>query len=162
MQLDAIHSLDETLGAAGIDYWLFGGWAVDFWVGRVTRAHDDVDAAAWRRDRDAIDAALAAGGWRHAPVDDERVAAGYTWRSTKLELTFVQRREDGRVVIPFHERDVVWTTEPFGDERRTLDGVRARVIPLEVLRRGKQQPRDPPDEAAKDLADYAALATAPR
>jgi hypothetical protein len=160
MQIDAIGALDETLGAAGIDYWLFGGWAVDFWVGRVTRAHDDVDAAAWRHDRHAIDAALVAGGWRHAPIGDESVAAGYTWRSTTLELTFVEPREDGSVVIPFADREVVWTTQPFGDERRTLQGVRARVIPLEVLRRGKERPRDEPDDAAKDAADFAALATA--
>ena len=38
-QLDAIASLDQALRAAGLDYWLFGGWAVDFWVGRLTRDH---------------------------------------------------------------------------------------------------------------------------
>ena len=47
-QLDAIASLDQALRAAGLDYWLFGGWAVDFWVGRLTRDHNDTDAAAWR------------------------------------------------------------------------------------------------------------------
>jgi hypothetical protein len=35
-QLAAIESLGRALGDAGIEYWLFGGWAVDFWVGRVT------------------------------------------------------------------------------------------------------------------------------
>jgi hypothetical protein len=158
MQIDAIRRLDETLGAAGIDYWLFGGWAVDFWLGRVTRAHDDVDAAAWRRERDAIDAALVATGWRRAPADDEVVAACYTWRTGELlEFTFVERREDGSMVIPFADREVVWTSEPFGDERRELCGVQARVIPLDVLRRGKQHPREAPDDAAKDVADFRAL-----
>ena len=159
MQIDAIRSLNEALGAAGIDYWLFGGWAVDFWVGRITREHDDVDAAAWRRDRDAIDATLLAAGWRRAPVEDEVVAAAYTGRAAGelLEFTFVETRDDGSIVIPFADGDVVWTPEPFGEERRTLHGVSARVIPLDVLRRGKQQPREPADEAAKDVADFRAL-----
>ena len=35
---------------AGIAYWLFGGWAVDFHAGRITRLHDDVDIAVWLED----------------------------------------------------------------------------------------------------------------
>lgn len=33
----AIASLDTSLQERDIEYWLFGGWAVDFWVGSVTR-----------------------------------------------------------------------------------------------------------------------------
>jgi hypothetical protein len=47
--------------------------------------------------------------------------------------------------------------EPFGDDERSLLGVRARVIPLELLREGKQRAREAPAEAAKDVADQAAL-----
>jgi hypothetical protein len=36
-QLAAIGSLSATLEQLGIEYWLFGGWAVDFCVGRMTR-----------------------------------------------------------------------------------------------------------------------------
>ncbi|HEV8102163.1 MAG TPA: hypothetical protein VGP69_00350 [Gaiellaceae bacterium] len=70
-QLDAIASLDLALSGAGLDYWLFGGWAVDFWAGRLTRDHNDIDAAAWRRDYDKIRAALLAAGWRHTPLEDD-------------------------------------------------------------------------------------------
>ena len=50
VQLAAIASIGRALDQEAIDYWLFGGWAVDFWVGRVTREHDDIDVAAWRND----------------------------------------------------------------------------------------------------------------
>lgn len=156
-QIDAIDDLERTFGGAGIDYWLFGGWAVDFWAGRVTRDHDDIDAAAWRRDYDRIEIALVAAGWRHTPVEAEVVGTRYSWRSSELELTFVEQRDDGSIVIPIPGHGIVWTTEPFGDERRTLAGVTARVIPLELLRLGKRQPRAGAREAAKDLADMAAL-----
>ena len=32
-QLAAIASLSSALDQHGVEYWLFGGWAVDFWVG---------------------------------------------------------------------------------------------------------------------------------
>ena len=50
---------------AGIAYWLFGGWAVDFYAGRITRPHVDVDIAVWLDDVPRIAALL----------DGERLAA---------------------------------------------------------------------------------------
>ena len=44
-QLVALAGLHELLHGHAIDYWLFGGWAVDFHVGQVTRSHDDLDLA---------------------------------------------------------------------------------------------------------------------
>ena len=155
-QIAAIQSLHNTLRTAGIEYWLFGGWAVDFWVGRVTRGHDDIDAAAWRRDYDEIRAALLNAGWRHTPAADEVVGTRYTWRSSEVEFTFVEAR-DGAIVIPIPEHEIVWTEEPFGEAERSLSGVQARVIPLELLRAGKQQAREASAEAAKDIADLVAL-----
>jgi hypothetical protein len=156
-QIAAIRSLDGALRAVNIDYWLFGGWAVDYWVGRVTRAHDDIDVAAWRRDYDDIREALLGAGWLHTPVADEVVGTRYTWEESELEFTFVEIRDGGEIVVPIPGREVVWTAEPFGDSRRSLAGVEATVIPLELLREGKRHPRGAPDEAAKDVADFTAL-----
>ncbi len=158
-QLAAIESLGRALDDAGIDYWLFGGWAVDFWAGRVTRDHGDIDAVAWRRDYERIGEALLAAAWRHTPVESDLNGTRYRWRSTEteVELMFVENR-DGAIVVPFPEHEIVWTEEPLGEYERSLGGVRARVIPLELLREGKQQPRESPAEAAKDVADQAALA----
>jgi aminoglycoside-2''-adenylyltransferase len=44
-QLAALARLHEQLERHGIEYWLFGGWAVDFHAGSVTRPHDDLDIA---------------------------------------------------------------------------------------------------------------------
>lgn len=64
---------------------------------------------------------------------------------------------DGAIVIPIPEHEIVWTAEPFGEAKRSLSGVQARVIPLELLRAGKQQPREASADAAKDVAGFAAL-----
>jgi hypothetical protein len=47
-QLSALSHLDELFGQHAIEYWLFGGWAVDFHAGKVTRPHDDLDLACRR------------------------------------------------------------------------------------------------------------------
>jgi hypothetical protein len=103
-QLAALADVHELLTRNGIEYWLFGGWAVDFYAGTVTRPHDDVEVA--------------------APEPDEDGGTGY-------------------------ERE--------GDERGELEGVRARLIALEALRRGKSASRDDPVDAAKDRADALVL-----
>ncbi len=156
-QLDAIASLAAALDRAGVDHWMFGGWAVDFWVGAVTREHEDIDVMAWRGDYDAIGAALRGAGWRHTPVPDEVVGTRYTWRSAQVEFTFLISGDGGSIVIPLPDRPMVLSTEPLGGARRELNGVRARTIPLELLRTGKSFAREGAAEGAKDRADFEAL-----
>jgi hypothetical protein len=147
-----------ALDRAGLDYWLFGGWAVDFWVGSITRPHDDIDVAAWRRDYDAIGSALIAAGWEHTPTENDVVGTRYALGNSQVEITFVEQGDEGEIVIPVPEAPIVWTTEPFGESRRALEGVEGRVIALALLRDGKARPREDTKSTAKDRADYEALA----
>ena len=156
-QLAAIANLSRILDQHRVDYWLFGGWAVDFCVGAVTREHDDIDVAAWRHDYDAIRAALEAAGWRHTPVADEVVGTRYQWRLAQVEFTFVEADDQGRIVIPLPDQPIVWSTKSFGGDRRELLAVNSRTIPLALLRAGKSLPRQGAAEAAKDRADFQAL-----
>ena len=156
-QLAAIASLSSILDGRRVEYWLFGGWAVDFWVGGVTREHDDIDVAAWRDDYDAIGAALVGAGWQHTPVANEVVGTRYRLGSAEAEFTFVVADAEGRILIPMIEQPIVWSTESFGDHRRTLGGVNSRTIPLALLRAGKAMSREGAADAAKDRADFEAL-----
>ena len=156
-QLRALRDVAELLERNGFDYWLFGGWAVDFYVGAITRPHGDVDFAMWHDDAVAAAALLEAHGWRHAPEPDEDGGTGYERGPVRVELTYLEQDDRGRVVIPLRDRDAVWSEEPLGDDARELFGVRCRVAALSLLKAGKSSPRDDPDDAAKDRADYAAL-----
>ncbi len=156
-QLTAIGGLDHALVDAGVEYWLFGGWAVDFWVGEVTRPHDDIDVVVGRADEDAVAAALVAAGWQHAPTAEDLVGTRYRLGSAQVEVTFVERGEAGQVVVPLPTGPVTWSPRPFGDVRVTLRGVSARTIPLALLVEGKSRPRDDPIGSAKDRADFEAL-----
>jgi hypothetical protein len=155
-QLSALARVDRLLRDAEIDYWLFGGWAVDFYVGAVTREHDDVDIAVWLDDLLRIAELLVADGWRHAPEPEEDGGTGYERDGVRLELTFLGRDEDGNVFISLRNRRAPWPADAEGDVRE-LGGVKARLMSLSALTRGKSTPRDDPDDAAKDRADYEQL-----
>jgi hypothetical protein len=143
-QLSALARVDELLGGAGIDYWLFGGWAVDFYAGGVTRPHDDVDIAVSLDDHPRIAELLRDEGWVHAPEPDEDGGTGYERAGVRLELTFVE-------CVP-------WPPDSLGADVAELDGVRARLISLPALKRGKSSPREEPADASKDVADATVLA----
>ena len=74
-QLAALARIAELRRDHGIEYWLFGGWAIDFHAGAVTRAHHDLELAVWLKDHARIAALLKAEGWEHAPETGED---GYT------------------------------------------------------------------------------------
>jgi hypothetical protein len=54
-------------------WWIAGGWAIDLFLGRVTRAHEDLDVAVLRRDQLALRAFLPAWdmhiGWGDGVTD---------------------------------------------------------------------------------------------
>ena len=145
------------LKRGGFDYWLFGGWAVDFYVGSITRAHADVDIAVWAQDFDAIASLLRDHGWQHRPAPGEEGGTGYERGPVRVELMRVVADEAGRVFIPLGEQKVLWSEQALGTEERELFDVRARVIPLSLLRAGKSSPRHDDGDAAKDRADFAIL-----
>ena len=109
LQLSALARVSELLTEADIAYWLFGGWAVDFYAGRITRAHDDLDIAVWLDDVPRIAALLESEGWSHAPEVDEEGGTGYVHQDVRLELTYLVLAESGRPSTPVLDRVAPWT-----------------------------------------------------
>lgn len=157
-QLAALASIHELLGSRRIEYWLFGGWAVDFHAGKVSRPHDDLDLAVWSKDYERIGALLAGEGWSHAPEEVEDGYAGYERGDVRLELAFLARDANGVIYTPLTEGRGMWPEGSFGDGVADLRGVRARVISLEALETDKSEARNDARVAAKDRADLATLA----
>jgi hypothetical protein len=156
-QLAALARVHELLERYRIEYWLFGGWAVDFYAGSLTRAHDDVDIAVWAEHYDRIAQLLEADGWKHAPEEDEDGYTGYERGEVRLEIAFLARGEDGEVYTPLREGRGAWPDSAFEDDVAELRGVRVRLISLGALKADKSEVRDDTTVAAKDRADLATL-----
>lgn len=158
LQLSALAEVSESLQKTNIDYWLFGGWAVDFYVGSITRLHDDIDLAVWLVDVPQIEKLLLMNGWLHAPSYDEDGGTGFERGGVRLELTYLVRGDDGLASIPFRSGPVAWLgKDDLADDIGELRGVQSRLIGFESLLHGKSTPRDDLEDAAKDRADFSHL-----
>lgn len=156
-QLAVLAELDGVLRRQDVRYWLFGGWAVDFHVGRITRPHADIDLAVWVGDRDRVAELLAARGWVHRPEAGEDGYTGYERGAVRLELAFLARDEGGEVYTPVQDGRARWPAATFGDDVTELHGVRACVVGRGALVTEKSTDRADPATAAKDRADVASL-----
>jgi hypothetical protein len=160
-QLRTIGRMHVLLTEHGIDYWLFGGWAVDFHAGRVTREHADIDVAVWAADWRRIQVLLEESGWQHAPEPGEDGYTGYERAGSRLELALLARDVDGIIHTPLVDGRGDWPAGSFRDDEREVNGVVARVVGLTSLIEDKSGPRDDPFSAAKDQADIALLTSLP-
>ena len=158
-QLAAIGALHDRFERQGIEYWLFGGWAVDFHVGRVTRPHADVDVAVWQRNFVDVDRLLRGAGWVHRPQPGEDGYTEYVNGAMHLDLAFLARDSDGLVYTPLQEGRGDWSRNAFGQDLIELEGVRARVVSRASLLADKSEDRNDPSSAMKDRADMDSLCT---
>jgi aminoglycoside-2''-adenylyltransferase len=160
-QLTAIGHLDAMFERAGVDYWLFGGWAVDFHAGAVTRDHADIDIAVWSEDAAAVHALLTADGWEHTPAVEQDGYTTYVRNGLHVDIAFPARdRETGD--RPSDSGRGEWPAGSFGQDVRELRGAHAHVVTVTSLLMDKSQPRDDLTTATKDAADVAVLRVANR
>jgi hypothetical protein len=155
--LAALRSVASALDSSDLEHWFFGGWAVDVWVGRLTRPHDDIDVLVWRRDEPQIHEALGAAGWVHAPTAEDLVGTNYTRDDFELQLTFAVPGDDGGMVVPVPDAPMVLSSGPLEFVRRDLGGLSVRVMTLEMMLATKNSPRTDEVGGRKDRADLAAL-----
>jgi aminoglycoside-2''-adenylyltransferase len=157
-QLDALRDVAAAFERSGVEYWLFGGWAVDFHAGAVTREHDDVDVAIWLDDMPRISRLLGVEGWRDLEDPDTDGGIAFGRGEVRLELTYLYKDEDGEIYTPLLDGTRGrWTSDSLGGEVKTLEGVTARVVSLGPLTRMKERGRKDPADAAKDRADFELL-----
>ena len=90
-QLAALDDLHRCFEAEGVEYWLFGGWAVDFDAGKLTRPHGDLDLAIWRHDLPRVTQLLRNEGWTPEPEGAQDGSAAFTRGAVSLELAVLHR-----------------------------------------------------------------------
>ena len=148
IQLRLIAEIRDALDVAGVPWWLFGGWAVDFHLGRVSRKHGDIEFYIWS-------------------VDAERVSrtfldAGFVPQAIPFPDEAIEFRKDGHLicavllmdtaqgfVIPGRWTHWPWLRDAFNGPPGAIDGLEAPVVAVEALldrslNYEKQAPGRPP------------------
>jgi hypothetical protein len=155
--LAAVSRLNASFEQGGIPYWLFGGWAVDFHVGQVTRDHADIDIAVWQTDLISVGALLRADGWLQTPGQEDDGYTSYTRGALHLDLAFLARDAQGIVYTPLKAGRGEWPPNSFEADICDLAGTRAHVVSLASLVTDKSDLREDVGAATKDAADVAVL-----
>lgn len=160
-QLNAIKEIHDVFGLRRLPYWLFGGWAVDFHAGRVTRPHTDIDIAVWLVELEEARSALENTGW-HTVADEP--THGYITlerRGVIVEVAVLATDHDGVIYTPAAGGRGDWPHDSFGLDVATLDGIAARVVSRASLIADKSVPKGSAESATKDAADIATLQSPP-
>ncbi|MEU3950257.1 aminoglycoside adenylyltransferase [Streptomyces sp. NPDC029526] len=89
----------EIAHATGAEVWLRGGWAMDFFIGEVTRDHVDIDWFAWAQDASALSAGLLRSGYE--PLSGPPADQQLDFRKQDVECSFALLTRDRfeRIVV---------------------------------------------------------------
>jgi len=164
-QLRLIAEVVAATGERGIQVWLRGGWAMDFFLGEVTRDHRDIDWFAWTGDVEVLHVALEGRGFQAAPGLPADQQLDLVKEGEDLSFNLL-RREEGRVVVgggPFAGSP--WPEDMLDAHPGHLGDIRCPVINPRAQVEIKQMmpvwvPGSPRRE--KDIADVARLQVALR
>jgi hypothetical protein len=156
-ELAAIGRLNAAFERRDIPYWLFGGWAVDFHAGLVTREHADIDIAIWQADVEPAVELIAADGWTPTASPDDDGYTSFVRGSVHLDLAFLASDANGIVYTPLRTGRGEWPPNSFADDVCDLARIRAHVVSLSSLIVDKGTPRADAITATKDAADLAVL-----
>ena len=135
-QLRLIAEIESVLRSARIRFWLRGGWALDFLIGRVTRQHSDIDLVTWRRHASRIERLLLEAGYRVATVTD-LAAIHFEKSGQDIGIAFIANDEDGRIVTPGREF-WPWPQGAFPAAEMRLEGIICRTMSAAALLEEKE------------------------
>lgn len=156
IQLRLLREMRDAFHAAGVQWWLFGGWAMDAHAGGVTRDHADIETFIWLEDADAARAALTGAGFSAWPSVHPPEGEPFTKDGQEAGITFLIRNEAGEIVTPGRWADWPWYAGAFDEPTAKLGDLDLPVMSLEGLLDLKSNFARHPYGAplrAKDIAD---------
>ncbi|OPA78699.1 hypothetical protein BVG16_12650 [Paenibacillus selenitireducens] len=130
-QLNVISEMNEIFKSIGGRYWLRGGWAIDFLLGRVTRPHEDLDLVTWVHNREGLAQMLMDAGFERIPVSERQT----DFRKSNVDIQFLYLTTNGdESIIPNGLPEWVWRSDALLPQVFTLNGITANVLnPRQLL-----------------------------
>lgn len=156
-QLGVVGYISDLLSKSRIAHWLFGGWAVDFAIGRITRPHDDIEFMIRQEDGGRVDDLLAEAGFTQLALRGEDTI--WEVEGQKVELYFLTRDAAGRVVVAGQWDGWPFAEDAFGSDRGKIGGVSVPTASPRALLEAKLRYRSYTGKPSrqKDQADIRLL-----
>jgi len=160
-QFELINEFASICTAASIEFWLRGGWAMDFFLGRVTREHHDIDVFVWSKDAITLMERLTQAGFEEmggAPPEAQRNVMRY---GEELQIVLLDSNQRGEIAtaggpwagVPWPEGMLVGPPARLGDLICPIMNPRVQI---EIKEKFGEWERDLPTRE-KDRVDIACL-----
>ncbi|WP_284581133.1 aminoglycoside adenylyltransferase [Streptomyces sp. 2P-4] len=120
-QLRLIGETVEIAKALGVEVRLRGGWAMDFFIGEVTRDHEDIDWFAWAEDAPALADGLLRSGYEPLPGPPAEQQLDFRKQGVESSFALLDEDRSGRVVVAGGP----WAGEPWPEGM--LDAAPGRI-----------------------------------
>jgi hypothetical protein len=160
-QLRVIRLIIAVLQADGIPAWLFGGWGLDARIGRITRAHGDVEFWVERIHAERSKALLVEAGATVLPTQPPEESCEFTFDDVPFSTAYFDRWPDGSFSQPLGRfSDWMFPPGSFGDEPVLLDGTPVLAMSASGMLAMKEQfphLRNGRPWRRKDIADIEVL-----
>lgn len=157
-QLKLLSEISAICATIECRFWLRGGWAIDFLLGKVTRPHDDIDLIAWIQNREELEHALAKAGYEQTSVKEQFRGRQSDFSKDGVDITFgyITNTDDGSIIMNGLP-EWVWRPDSLLSQSNMLNGISAHVLhprqlleEKEVYKQIGREPR-PKDEDSKTI-----------
>jgi hypothetical protein len=146
--------IDEFVGLAsdaGVEYWLRGGWALDFLLGRVTRPHGDIDFFMWATDAAAFAGLLEQQGFEEVPGPPREQQRNFVKEGEEFHVGLLRREPSGEVVVAGGPHEgAAWPERMLGDHVGRIGDVACRIVSPESQLEVKERWADWTGRSARD------------
>ncbi|WP_198546732.1 nucleotidyltransferase domain-containing protein [Alteribacter populi] len=134
-QLKVLSEIGALAEGFDIKFWLRGGWAIDFLLGKITRLHDDIDLVTWVQNRDRLEYELLKAGYEKTQVKEEFCNRQSDFCKGNVEITFsyITRSDTGNLILNGLP-EWVWRPDSLLPQTFMLNGISAHVLnPTQLL-----------------------------
>lgn len=138
-QLEVISEIVDLLAAAGLSWWLFGGWGMDALIGRVTREHSDIEFWIEIGDAELVRAALERRGFQAVGNQPPEESQEFERDGVCFSSAFFVRADDGFAHPEGRWSDWRFPPGSFSDGTGTLAGRSVPVMSVEGMLAMKEQ-----------------------
>jgi hypothetical protein len=129
-QLNVLREIDDICSSHGASFWLRGGWAIDFLLGKVTRIHSDLDLVSLQHHRSEIEQAMVKAGFRQMPVS--KFQTDFLKDGVDISFVFVEVSNEGRI-FAYGIPDWEWRSDALQTQFFQLQGILVKVLSPEML-----------------------------
>lgn len=132
-QFGLIQEIRSALGAAGIHWWLFGGWGLDARIGHVTRDHHDIEFWVFHEAANATRKALMSCGFEAPEIRHPEESQEFLKDGINASSAFLWRNQDGSVGVRGRWSDWRFPPDAFEQLPGRIDGLVVPAMSVEGM-----------------------------